>query len=126
MNHLKEIICFLILFAPLIVEVRDDRKGDDNKKMDVLWRILIGAGASAFVWLFTGHSLFEAAFMCFAIFFLLFDYLVNLVLKRPDPFAYLSPHTGTIDRIKWWVKIGPWWRFAIRFAVFAVALIIYF
>lgn len=125
MSTAKEIICFIILFAPLIVEVRDDRNGDHNKKMDVLWRILIGAGASVFVWLFTGHSLFEAALMCFAIFFLLFDYLINLVLKRPDPFAYLSKTTGTIDRIPWWVNIGTWWRFAVKIGVFMTALLIY-
>ena len=126
MNHLKEIICFLILFAPLVWELIDDKEGDRNKKIDVLWRVLIGAAASSFVWLFSRHSLAETAFMCFAIFFLIFDYGINIVLKRPNPFAYLSPNTGTIDRIKWWVSIGPWWRFAIRFAVFAVALIIYF
>lgn len=125
MSILKEIICFIILFAPLIVEVRDDRNGDHNKKMDVFWRILIGAGASVFVWIFTGHSLFEAAFMCFAIFFLLFDYLINLVLKRPDTFTYLSKTTGTIDRIQWWVNIGPWWRFAIKMGMFITALLIY-
>lgn len=126
MSIAREIICFIALFAPLVVELHDDRKGDFNKKMDVVWRILIGAAASALVWLFSRHSLAEAGFMCFAIFFLIFDYAVNLVMKRPNPFEYLSTTTGTIDRIKWWVKIGPWWRFVIKFAVFAVALIIYF
>jgi hypothetical protein len=126
MNTAKEIICFLILFAPLVFEAIDDRKGDQNKQIDVLWRVLIGAAASAFVWLFTGHSLWSSAFMCFAIFFLLFDYTIAVILKRPDPFSYLSQTTGDIDRIKWWVRIGPWWRFAIRFFVFAIALILYF
>lgn len=126
MNHIKETILFLILFAPLVWELIDDKRGDRNKKIDVLWRVLIGAAASAFVWLFSRHSLAETAFMCFAIFFLIFDYGINLVLRRPNPFSYLSTKTGSIDRIKWWVKIGPWWRFAVRMAIFAVALINYF
>lgn len=126
MNIAREIICILILCSPLIREIPDDRKGDDDKKKDVLIRIIIGAIASVFVWLFSYHSLLGSAFMCFAIFFLIFDYAINIVLKRPNPFEYLSPKTGTIDRIKWWVRIGPWWRFMIRFSVFAMALIIYF
>lgn len=121
-----EIICIIILCSPLIREIPDDRKGDDDKKRDVWIRIAIGAAASIFVWLISRHSLWGSAAMCFALFFLLFDYLINLVLKRPNPFEYLSTTTGTVDRIEWWVKIGPWWRFAIKFVVFAVALIIYF
>lgn len=126
MNTAKEIICFFILFAPYLWEVIDDRKGDLNKKIDVLWRVLIAAAASLFVWVMTGHSLWATGFMCFAIFFLLFDYTIAIVLKRPDPFSYLSQTTGVVDRMRWWVHIGPWWRFAIRFAVFAIALVFYF
>jgi hypothetical protein len=126
MNTAKEIICFLILFAPYVWEGISDRKGDFNKKIDVLWRILIAAGASLFVWVMTGHSLWSCALMCFAIFFLLFDYTIAIVLKRPDPFSYLSQTTGVVDRMRWWVRIGPWWRFGIRMAVFAISLVIYF
>jgi hypothetical protein len=124
MNEAKEIICFLILFAPYVWETIDDRKGDLNKKIDVLWRILIGAAASAFVWLFTGHSLAACAFMCFGIFFLLFDYTIAIVLGRPDPFSYMG-QKGVIDNISWWRNMNPYWRFAIRFAVFGLALVIY-
>lgn len=115
----------MILSAPLIREIPDDAKGDPDKKKDVWIRILIGAVASIFVWLISRHSLIGSAAMCFALFFLTFDYLINLVLKRPDPFGYLSKTTGDIDRIKWWVKIGPWWRFAVKFAFFAAALVVY-
>jgi hypothetical protein len=123
-QSMKEVGCFLILFAPYVWETIDDRKGDLNKKADVLWRILIGAAASLIVYGLTYHSLFACAFMCFAIFFLLFDYTIATVLGRPDPFSYLG-HKGVIDNISFWRKMSPGWRFAIRCAVFAVALIIY-
>lgn len=122
---MKEVGCFIILFAPYVWETIDDRKGDLNKKVDVLWRIIIGAAASVLVWQLTYHSLISCAFMCFAIFFLLFDYTIAIVLGRPDPFSYMG-RKGVIDNISFWRNMSPEWRFAIRFAVFSVALIIYF
>jgi hypothetical protein len=123
-QSMKEVGCFLILFAPYVWETIDDRKGDLNKKVDVLWRVLIGATASILVWQLTYHSLIGCAFMCFAIFFLLFDYTIATVLGRPDPFSYMG-YKGVIDNISFWRKMNPWTRFAVRFTIFAVALIIY-
>lgn len=131
MNIAKEVICLLILSSPYIWEVINDRYGDLNKKIDVLWRVLIGAAASAFVWKFTGHSLWACAFMCFAIFFLLFDYTIaailikNGIISTNDWFGYMGKK-GDVDNIKFWRNLSPGWRFAIRMTVFAIALIIYF
>lgn len=131
MNTAKEIICFVILFAPYLWEVIDDRHGDLNKKIDVLWRVLIGAAASLFVWVMTGHSLWATGFMCFAIFFLLFDYTIaavlirNKVIAAKDWFGYMGKK-GITDNIGWWRDMKPGWRFAVRFAVFAIALVFYF
>lgn len=131
MNHLKEIICFLILFSPYVWEVLNDRYGDLDKKLDVALRIAIDTVASIVCWYFTGHSLFAAGLMCFAIFFLLFDYTIaailvkNKVIRPSQWFSYMG-ESGDIDNIPWWRNMNPWWRFAIRFSVFAVTLIIYF
>lgn len=131
MNHIKEIICFLILFAPYVWEVLNDRYGDLDKKLDVALRIAIGTVASIICWYFTGHSFFAAGFMCFAIFFLLFDYTIAAILVknkviRPSKWFEYMGESGDIDNIQWWRSMNPYLRFATRFAVFAVALIIYF
>lgn len=120
-----EVIAFLGLFSPFIWERWDDRKGDFNKTRDVFIRIAIAAGASIFCWLITAHSLFSAALMCFAIFFLLFDYAMAAKLGHKDWFSYLG-ESGPVDNIKFWRNMHPGWRFAIRMGVMAIAIVIYF
>lgn len=120
-----EIFAFVILFAPYVWEVYNDRHGDPDKVKDVLIRIAIAAGVTLTnVWL-TGRSVWPVGFMCFALFFLLFDYTVAAVLGIKDWFSFLGT-TSFIDRIKWWREMSPGWRFAVRIGVMAWAILFYF
>lgn len=120
-----EIIAFLVLLLPIVWEVRDDRHGDPDKTKDVIIRATMMVTIGLLAALLRGdykHP-FDEMFMSFALFFLLFDYAMAVVLKKP--LGYLGT-TSKMDRFKLWVKIGPMGRFAVRLAVFAGALIWYF
>lgn len=128
---MKELLWISILSIPLLIEIHDDRNGDYNKKVDVLWRAFYMLISSVVVWYFSKHSLIGCLLMSFGIFFLLFDYAIasilmhRKVISSDNWFGYMGKK-GDIDNMGWWRRIGPNWRFAIKFSVFAVALTIYF
>lgn len=131
MNILLEIICLAILSAPLIWEVRDDKHGDNNKIEDVVYRGALMLAAAGMVTVLTYHSYVGSLLMTFAIFFLVFDYAMNIRLVRSGIYAGVGwfAHLGkssVLDRWEWWKNLNPWYRFAIRVGVLVVAIIVYF
>lgn len=118
---MREVIAISFLFIPLIWEIIDDSRVEKNHKVDVFIRgglMLVCAVGS---WYY-GHSYWASVALSFAIFFLMFDYFIHIVmLRRKDFFSYLG-NTSTVDKIKLWVKLGAWGRFAVRSVVFFAAL----
>jgi NhaP-type Na+/H+ or K+/H+ antiporter len=141
------VVAFFVLCLPVIIESRNDRSGESLKEkgfrgFDIYLRIF---GFLLFGWLatviryFNVHpsdlsisSIASAIFMSFAIHFLTFSYFVTYKLERngvikpgSNWFTY-EGKTSRSEQIKFWHRIGPNWRFAIRLIVFAIALLIYF
>lgn len=125
MNLTAEIICFILLAAPIVYEFFDDRNGDFNKKKDVIIRSIIAAVVCFANYLFTDRFILKSALMCFALFFLIFDYLINTrFAPKGQVFSYLGKK-GWVDNLPVWKK-NPWVRFGIKLAVLIGALIYYF
>lgn len=118
---MREVLAMVLLFMPLGYELLDDRKNDFNKVFDVFVRTGFVLLSSIYAW-WIGHSYLASIFLSGAIFFLLFDYLINIImLRRRDFFSYLGT-TSRVDKIKLWIKLGAWGRFAVRAVVFIAAL----
>lgn len=121
---MKETISFLLLCVPLAWELYNDRKDDLNKVIDVFIRTGLVIVCAVPAW-FYGHSYLSAIVLSGAIFFLLFDYLINIImLRRKDFFSYLGT-TSKIDQLKFWKGLKPWHRFYIRAGVFIGSLVWY-
>lgn len=144
-NIAIEVLAFALLCIPLVWETWNDRNGDAHvsrvgwnkdvqmlsKRVDVYARFII-AGVAAYANTFLGHSIIASIFMCGAIHFLFFDYIV----------AYILIKNRVIDHVynRWWSVLGSkgfdnfdWWkgkswqvRMAIKIAVFIIACVIYF
>lgn len=118
---MKEVISLSILFIPLIWEIIDDYRVEKNHKVDVFVRAVLMLVCALWPW-FHGHSYFASVALSFSIFFLLFDYSINIImLRRKDFFSFLGT-TSTVDKIKWWHNMKPWNRFYIRAIVFVLSL----
>lgn len=131
------LLSILILSMPTIVELIDDRNGEtpEQKKKDVRVRALlmiVCAGVvtaivhpNVYPWVTSLHlwpltlTYLKCLFLSFAIFFMFFDYAINLILGRKPWFSYLSE--SPIDRL--WSKVNWRWRLAIKGVVFGIALI---
>lgn len=125
MNIAAEIICFILLSAPIFWEYNDDRAGDFNKKKDVLIRSIIAAVVCFANYLFTDRFILKSALMCFALFFLIFDYLIATRFAPSGKwFSYLGKK-GWFDNLPGWKK-NPLVRFGIKLAVLIGALLYYF
>ena len=108
----------LLLLIPVTWEVIDDRKGDSNKGFDVFMRIALG------LLIATSHyfdNVITAFVMSMAFHFLLFDYAINIVLKRQPWYAYLGKD-GFVDTLPFWRNLHWLARLGIRVVVFVVAL----
>lgn len=106
----------LLLLIPTVWEIIDDRKGDSNKGFDVFMRVLLGICVA--LWF---SNIYTAFFLSMALHFFLFDYAINLILKREPWFSYLGKK-GVVDNIGPWRNLNPWARFIIRLAVLLVAI----
>lgn len=126
MKLTTEIICFIVLLTPTVWEYNDDRHGDFNKKKDVLIRCILGAVACFMNYIFTDRFILKSALMCFALFFLIFDYWIASVFAPPGKWFEYGGKEGWFDNIPKWKELNPWAKFAARLIVFAVALIYYF
>lgn len=112
----------LLLLIPTIAEIINDRFGETlkDKRNDVWMRgflMLSIAAAHATTWkVYVAQVLLSIGF-----FVLLFDYLINIVLRKPNWFTYLSD-SPTDKRWKSW---NPWLRFGIRVVFFLSTLLLY-
>lgn len=126
-----EIISFILLFAPLVVELIDDANADQNKEIDVLIRVAIGLAVAAVAWLTTDHNFLLAFNLSMAIHWLLFDYAINVLLNR-NLYEKRVPwfsHVGTssvVDQIGFWKNMNQWARLGIRVLYFGISLTLYF
>jgi hypothetical protein len=137
-----EVICFLILFYPVIWERHNDRNGEtrSEKGKDVFIRGLLMVGTSIVNYLLRDlqlldlHSLVQLLrgivkpfVMSFSQFFLAFDHLINWRLGHRGyaAFTYLGK-TSALDTNKLWIGLGPWGRFIFKLIVFMSAMIYYF
>lgn len=114
-------LLLLILLIPTIWEVIDDRKGDSNKGFDVFMRVLLGLLVAFSRWFDNPYTAF---FLSMALHFFLFDYAINLVLKREPWFSYLGK-TGVVDTLPFWRNLHPWARFGLRAVVLVIAYILH-
>lgn len=125
------IIGIILLLAPLLQEISDDRFGDSDHKPDVYRRVVIAilAGFANSLLHLTTHWLFilKSVVLSLAMHFMVFDYAINIVLGIVDWFSYLSnsPKGSEIDKIPVWNRIGPWGRFAVRLTVLGSAILFY-
>jgi len=118
---MRELIAISFLFIPLAWEIIDDSRQEKNHKVDVFIRGGLMVVCAVGPWLY-GHSYFSSVALSFAIFFLLFDYIIHIVMmRRRDWFSYMGT-TADTDKVKRWHNMKPWDRFFIRFGVFAIAL----
>lgn len=78
------IISITALFAPLIWELINDRYGDEDKKLDVLIRVILGLAAALVNFILIGKPILDSFLLSMAIFFMLFDYLINIILYKND------------------------------------------
>jgi len=125
MKLTAEIICFLILLNPVVWEYTNDKNGDFDKKKDVLIRCIIASTCCIVNYLFTDRFILKSALMCFALFFLIFDYLIaTRFAPQGKWFSYLGKK-GWFDNLPGWKK-NPWVRLGIKLAVLIGALIYYF
>lgn len=127
---IKELVAIIILCLPTAVELYADRNGDTNKVMDTVVRIMMMIAVGLIVWGWLGKNMFVAMNMSFAIFFLIFDYAIHVILYRngvitsPAWFKYMG-RSSKIDNISWWRNMNPWLKLIIRILYLAIALFLY-
>ena len=128
---MKTTLIILFLIIPLLWELWNDRNGDPNKKRDVFIRGMLIAWSGVMINLLTGVPAVVCIILGVGTFFLLFDYLVVVVLKynkiiseTAHWFTYLGKK-GYVDNLKWWGRLGPWWRLIVKLSVFLLSLILF-
>ena len=125
-----EFISIVLLTAPLIWELLDDRKGDFNKAQDVIWRVLIAMSAASTIWILEfihrmHHGFFQSIFLALSIHFMFFDYGINLILgHKKDWFSYMGKK-GVIDNYPLWHNLDPRRKLMIKLLIFLMAIIWY-
>lgn len=130
MTTTLQILSFILLSAPTCYELYNDRNGDLNKKRDVIIRALLMVSFALLCWCLLHQNFFASLNLSVAIFFLLFDYIIILILnrnvyeKKVHWFTFLGT-SSAIDKLSFWVKLGPWGRFGIRVGYFVVALVLF-
>lgn len=128
---MKEIAAIIILCLPTAVELYADRNGDTNKVMDTVVRIMMMIAVGLIVWGWLGKNMFVAMNMSFAIFFLIFDYAIHIILYRngviasPAWFRYTGK-SSKVDNLPIWKRIGPYGRFFVKLFYFLGSIWLYF
>jgi hypothetical protein len=138
-----QIISLLLLTIATWDELYRERKGETSsqKLRSTLrrgfWMVIFSFMVVLLENIFNGTDptwwrFIECLILSAAFHFLVFDFIENYNLKRnviisssSKWWSYIG-QTSTIDRIKFWVKIGWKWRLFIKIAVFVMATIIYF
>lgn len=129
-----EMLVVLLLAAPILWEVQDDKEGDFNKQEDVIIRICIALGASGLNMLLRfaislpnmeWHYIFKPIALSFGLFFFIFDYWIASKFVEPDKvYRYLGAE-GKFDSNKYWVALGPDGRFCLKLIVLVASIIYY-
>ncbi len=114
-----------ILTAPLIWELINDKKGDVHPNNDWLMRGMIMVAGSIIVSLIGNKNVLQAFALSFGLFFLLFDYLFNIIHKKPKWWSYLNT-TAFPDNIAQWSGSSWYARLLIRLIVFGTGFSLYF
>jgi len=128
-----EFTVFILYLEPFLWEVKDDRFGDSDHRQDVVRRWAMAAIITFLAWtlgtlhIIERHNPLAIFGLVLSIHFFLFDYAIAYVLGHRDWFSYLSnnPKGSVVDRIKIWVKIGPWGRFSVKL-IFLVGFLIWY
>jgi hypothetical protein len=120
----------LFLCVPTLWELWNDRKGDFNKQADVYIRVGLMAGGAFPIHGFSWFEFASGFFLSAAIFFMFFDYLINIILYRNNVINYANwfsytGKSGVVDNIPFWKKLNPWLKFSIRLVTLITAIIIY-
>lgn len=125
------ILSFILLSFPTVWELWNDKKGDLNKKRDVIIRALLMVSSALLCWCLLHQNFFASLNLSVAIFFLLFDYAINIVLYKngvinnANWFSYTAKK-GFVDNVPWWKQMNPWVKFGIRVLYFVGSIILYF
>lgn len=132
-------IPYILTLLPLIWEVYNDRNGDahisrgllelPSKKVDILVRVLIATIVALINFFVFDEALFKSVFLCVAVHFLLFDYIIAFILIKKGIikghwFSYMG--SKGIDNYKSWKNVPPIIKLVIRITIFGIANYIYF
>lgn len=123
------LISVLLLFAPLIYHLVNDKNGErpEDKATDILIVIAIAFTAAAFGYLAAGQRMLDSLLLAWGIHFFAFDYLISIILYRrgvietSDWFGHLGD--GPVDKLM--KKLKPMPRFWVRLGVLVIAIVIY-
>lgn len=134
--NLLNIISFACLCVPTEWELFDDKSGDKNKSADVIYRLVLMAGAATAAHYISDENWLTAFNLSLAIFFLCFDYLITAILihngtlEPPRGVRYhwfdYTAKKGVIDNISFWKNLNPYVKLLIRVAYFVLSCILYF
>ena len=113
-----------------IYELWNDRNGDLNKSTDVVFRIVFLAVEAAALALIFDKNYHLSLLLSCSVFFLTFDYAINIILYKRGVIDYANwfsytGKSGVVDTISFWKNMNPWVKFGIRLTVFIVALIVW-
>lgn len=120
----------LILTLPTVYELYVERKGEamKSKRWSMFVRVVIAIVSTWVAAVFKNDNLvmdlLKSAVMAFAIFFLTFDYLFNIIFHKKTRVWYSYLSKSPLDKLwsgwHWMLRMG------IRIAVFIAALLFYF
>lgn len=119
------IALFSILSIPTAYEIWNEKKGEPLKMkwLSMLVRVVIAVVSTWVVAVFKNDNLLidlvKSAVMAFAIFFLTFDYLINIILGRKPWYSYLSK--SPLDKLI--SRVPPLLRLVLRLSLFALAVV---
>lgn len=137
-----KIISVIWLVIPLIWEILNDKNGDDHntrgllarfnipsKKVDVIVRILLAIILSVCNNYLVDMPIWKSIFLCGAIHFLFFDYIIAYILiKKGIIKGHWYSYMGSkgIDNVKSWKNVHPHVKLIFRLVLFIISFYIYF
>lgn len=124
------LVRFLILSIPTAYEIWNEKTGEKPKVkwLSMFVRVVIAIGSTWVAAVFKNDNLLldliKSGVMAFAIFFLTFDYLFNIIFHRKTRVWYLYLSKSPLDQK--WSKVNWKVRMVIRLVIFSSALVWYF